>query len=60
MAVYRNVSGDERFLVEIGTGRVHRVADGDTVEVTDEASVKGLVGQESIWEPVPPAQRVKG
>lgn len=52
MPQYKNQSGLALYLVEIGTGAVHRVGSGETVEIVDPASVKGLVGQEAVWEPV--------
>lgn len=51
MSLYRNVSGQDRILM-MGAATGVKVLDGDTVEVTDPALVRGLVGQESVWQPV--------
>lgn len=48
---YRNVSGHDRVLM-VTPSRGVKVAAGDVVEVSDQGAVKGLVGQEVLWEPV--------
>jgi hypothetical protein len=59
MTVYRNVSGDDRILMT-GSATGTLVPAGAEVEVLDEGLIAGLVGQESLWEPVvAPAPREK-
>ena len=39
--------------------RTITLKDGAVVEVTDQACIDGLVGQESVFEPAAPARKVK-
>lgn len=48
---YKNVSGQDRVLMVDKTS-VTKVEAGATVEIVDEGLIAGLVGQESLWQPV--------
>jgi hypothetical protein len=50
MPLYRNVSNADRYLVVNNAGVFCK--QGDTVEVDEPGAVTGLIGQESVWEPV--------
>lgn len=51
MTTYRNVSGHDRVLMVDRSSGV-KVQAGATITVDDEGLQKGLVGQESVWQPV--------
>lgn len=48
---YTNVSGQDLILMT-GQAAGVKVLDGEIVEIDDPGLIAGLVGQESVWQPV--------
>ena len=48
---YINVSGQDLILMT-GQAAGVKVLDGETVDIDDPGLIAGMVGQESVWQPV--------